>query len=59
MSHIIPQAEATEVAQVGGKAAALAHLATHGFAPPTFFVIRAEAFEGDVPSPACPTRSPP
>ncbi|PWK62117.1 PEP/pyruvate-binding domain-containing protein [Roseicyclus mahoneyensis] len=49
MSPIVPQAQATEVGQVGGKAAALAHLAAHGFAPPAFFVIPAEAFEGDAP----------
>ena len=49
MTHIIPQDRATEVAEVGGKAASLAHLAKHGFAPPAFFVIRAEAFEGGAP----------
>jgi pyruvate,water dikinase len=49
MTHIIAQDRATDVALVGGKAASLAHLARHGFAPPAFFVIRAEAFEGDRP----------
>lgn len=49
MTHIIPQDRATDVAVVGGKAASLARLAHHGFAPPAFFVIRAEAFEGERP----------
>lgn len=44
-SGIIPQADATDVGQVGGKAVALARLAVAGFNPPAFFVIRAQAFE--------------
>jgi phosphohistidine swiveling domain-containing protein len=45
MSFVIAQNDATDVQAVGGKAAALARLAANGFNPPTFFVIRAEAFE--------------
>jgi rifampicin phosphotransferase len=46
MAHVVAQDAATRVDEVGGKAAALAHLARHGFAPPAFFVIRADAFDG-------------
>ncbi|MDO8883083.1 PEP/pyruvate-binding domain-containing protein, partial [Pseudotabrizicola sp.] len=45
MSFIIRQQDATQAEDVGGKAAALCRLALAGFAPPEFFVIRAEAFE--------------
>lgn len=45
MTFIVPQEQARNVAEVGGKAAALSRLAENGFAPPAFFVIRAEAFE--------------
>lgn len=44
MSHIIAQARATDVAEVGGKAASLARLAAMGFAPPAFFAVRADCF---------------
>jgi pyruvate,water dikinase len=44
-SLIIAQQDAHAVHEVGGKAAALCRLATAGFEPPAFFVIRAEAFE--------------
>ena len=47
MTFIVLQKDAIDVRQVGGKAAALAQLAGYGFAPPAFFVIRAEAFEGE------------
>lgn len=44
MQFIIPQAQASDVNQVGGKAASLTNLAAFGFNPPAFFVIRSEAF---------------
>ncbi len=44
MSYIRFPPEATEPAEVGGKAAALTRLAEHGFAPPAFFAITPEAF---------------
>jgi len=44
MTLIVAQTDANDVSVVGGKAAALAHLARHGFAPPAFFVITNEAF---------------
>ncbi len=47
MTVIVAQSDSTDTDAVGGKAAALARLATHGFNPPAFFVIRAEAFEVD------------
>ncbi|MFD1911307.1 PEP/pyruvate-binding domain-containing protein [Halodurantibacterium flavum] len=47
MTFIVPQQDATDAQQVGGKAAALGRLAQAGFAPPEFFVIRAEAFDGE------------
>lgn len=47
MTFIVPQEQARNVDDVGGKAAALSRLAERGFAPPAFFVIRAEAFETD------------
>ena len=46
---IIPQDQAQNVQDVGGKAAALSRLAESGFAPPAFFVIRAEAFDSGAP----------
>lgn len=49
MTFIVAQKDATDVQQVGGKAASLARLAGFGFAPPAFFVIRAEAFEDEDP----------
>ncbi len=49
MTALISQDHAHEVAEVGGKAAALARLAKYGFAPPAFFVIRAEALGTDAP----------
>ena len=52
MSLIVPQDAARDAAQVGGKAASLHRLAAAGFAPPDFFVIRAEAFLGGTPDPA-------
>lgn len=45
MTFLIAQTDATDVAKVGGKAAALARLAALGFHPPAFFVIQAQAFE--------------
>lgn len=44
-AFILTQDEASDVAAVGGKARALNRLMHHGFNPPAFFVIRAEAFE--------------
>ncbi len=44
MSLIVPQSDATDIAVVGGKAAALAQLAGFGFEPPAFFVITDSAF---------------
>lgn len=44
MTYVISQNDAHDVAEVGGKAAALHRLAVQGFAPPTFFVIRAAGF---------------
>lgn len=44
MSFIIEQGDATDVAEVGGKAATLARLAGAGFNPPAFFAIRAAGF---------------
>lgn len=44
MNFIVTQENATNTAEVGGKAASLARLATAGFAPPAFFAIRSEAF---------------
>ena len=54
MKMIIPAAEATDVATVGGKAASLARLAGFGFAPPAFLVVPADAFQPaeDGPVPA-------
>ena len=49
MNFIVQSADALQVQQVGGKAAALARLAGFGFTPPAFFVIRAEAFEAGSP----------
>lgn len=49
MTDIVPQDAATDVAKVGGKAAALAQLAGFGFNPPAFFVISADALKGDAP----------
>ena len=49
MSFIIPQSDASKVADVGGKAASLHALAAKGFAPPAFFVIRAAAFTDGKP----------
>ncbi|MDD7969961.1 PEP/pyruvate-binding domain-containing protein [Roseinatronobacter alkalisoli] len=49
MSFIVPQQQARNVDEVGGKAAALSRLAETGFAPPAYFVIRAEAFDADGP----------
>jgi len=49
LSDIIPQDKATNVKAVGGKAAALSRLAGFGFNPPAFFVIPAEACNGDTP----------
>ncbi|ATX66957.1 PEP/pyruvate-binding domain-containing protein [Roseinatronobacter bogoriensis] len=46
---IVLQDQARDVADVGGKAAALSRLAENGFAPPAFFVIRAEAFDTGAP----------
>jgi len=43
---IVEPASATDPAEVGGKAAALAELAAAGFAPPAFFVIPAGAIDG-------------
>ncbi|WP_417807223.1 PEP/pyruvate-binding domain-containing protein [Thioclava sp.] len=45
MSPIIEQNAALKVHEVGGKAAALARLAQHGFNPPAFFVLSPEVFE--------------
>ncbi|MEM8850499.1 MAG: PEP/pyruvate-binding domain-containing protein [Pseudomonadota bacterium] len=39
--------DVTDPARVGGKGAALARLAEHGFAPPAFFVIEPGAFDPD------------
>lgn len=51
---IVTSQNATDVAEVGGKAAALSRLAQAGFTPPAFFVIRAQAFsagpDGPVPT---------
>ncbi len=44
MSFVIAQSDATDASVVGGKAAALSHLAQHGFSPPAFFVITNDAF---------------
>ncbi|WP_336096345.1 PEP/pyruvate-binding domain-containing protein [Roseovarius sp. CH_XMU1461] len=44
MRVIVPQSEAVDPSVVGGKAAALAQLARHGFNPPAFFVISDAAF---------------
>lgn len=44
MTFIIAQMDANDVSVVGGKAAALSHLAQHGFSPPAFFVITNDAF---------------
>ncbi len=49
MAFIIPQDQARNVDDVGGKAAALSRLAENGFAPPAFFVIRADAFDTGAP----------
>jgi pyruvate,water dikinase len=49
MSDIIPQSAALAVSEVGGKAASLARLATLGFNPPAFFVIRTTAFDHSKP----------
>ncbi|MCC5964545.1 MAG: hypothetical protein JJU24_00275 [Natronohydrobacter sp.] len=49
MPFIVPQDQAQRVEDVGGKAAALSHLAQNGFAPPAFFVIRADAFNTGAP----------
>jgi hypothetical protein len=54
MSFIVAQTDAHDVSEVGGKAAALSRLATEGFAPPAFFVIRAEAFEAEGSPPDLP-----
>jgi phosphohistidine swiveling domain-containing protein len=54
MSFIVAQTDARDVSEVGGKAAALSRLATEGFAPPAFFVIRAEAFEAEGSPPDLP-----
>lgn len=55
MSFIIAQKDATDITEVGGKAASLARLAAEGFNPPAFFVITADAFRmgktGPVPKP--------
>jgi pyruvate,water dikinase len=51
LTHIVDQKDATDAASVGGKAASLAALADHGFAPPAFFVIKAQAFVGGIPTP--------
>jgi hypothetical protein len=51
MLQIIAQNDASDVEAVGGKAASLARLSAHGFNPPAFFVIRAEAFEAEGPVP--------
>lgn len=45
MTFIVAQGDADQLQKVGGKAVALSRLAATGFAPPAFFVIRAEAFE--------------
>ncbi len=44
MTFIVNQSDATDPTLVGGKAAALASLARHGFNPPAFFVITDAAF---------------
>lgn len=49
ISFLVPQEDATQVQEVGGKAAALSRLASNGFNPPAFFSIRAEAFKNDEP----------
>lgn len=45
MSFIVPQDEARDVQNVGGKAVALSRLAGFGFNPPAFFVITSQSFE--------------
>jgi phosphohistidine swiveling domain-containing protein len=54
MSFIVAQNDAQDVSEVGGKASALSRLATEGFAPPEFFVIRPEAFEAEGSPPDLP-----
>ncbi|MDN5567268.1 MAG: hypothetical protein L0G27_00710, partial [Paracoccus sp. (in: a-proteobacteria)] len=49
MAMIVEQDAALNVAEVGGKAVALARLAALGFAPPAFFVIPVAAFDDDAP----------
>ncbi|MCB1546844.1 MAG: hypothetical protein KDJ41_03220 [Hyphomicrobiaceae bacterium] len=45
MKYVYAMGEAHDVEHVGGKAAALARLATAGFAPPEFFAISPAAFD--------------
>lgn len=51
MNFVLEMDAAGDVAQAGGKAAALTRLKTAGFAPPAFFVIRSEAFSSSATEP--------